>query len=55
MELNYHYAQLNADGYCFAVTTHGEPLLDSPALIRLDSYDESRLGKTYTNGEWSPA
>lgn len=49
------YAQLDADGRCFAVTHHGSPLPDKPTLLRLDGdsdYNESRLGRTFADGHW---
>ncbi|MDR7331773.1 hypothetical protein [Roseateles asaccharophilus] len=55
MELTYFYAQVNADGICFAVTSHGSPLPASPTLIPLDSYDESKLGQKFVDGKLSPA
>lgn len=54
MELAFFYAQLDADGVCFAVTCHGVALPEAPTLIPLEFNDETRLGKTYADGQWSP-
>lgn len=54
MELMHFYAQVDADGFCFAVTCHATALPESPQLIKLDTYDESLLGKTYADGAWLP-
>lgn len=55
MGLTYYYAQVDVNGRCFAVTSHAVPLPELPHLVRLDFYDESRLGMIYANGAWLPA
>ena len=45
------YAELNTNGICKAVSKlSGEVIKDT--MIRIDSYDESLLGKKYNNGIW---
>ena len=47
----YNYAQIDENGKCFAVSQLGGEVL-SDELIRIDSYDETFMGKQYINGEW---
>lgn len=48
----FHYAQLNENGICIAVSTlAGEVTADN--LIRLDTYDTDKLWRKYENGQWS--
>lgn len=53
MELTYCYAQVDADGRCFAVTCPAAELPESPSLIRLSTYDDSYVGRTFVNGVWT--
>ena len=47
----YIYAELNKNNICKAVSElSGEVIKDT--MIRIDSYDESLLGKKYNNGIW---
>lgn len=47
----FYYAQIGANKICYAVTqTAGE--IDRPDMIRIDSYDESLLGKMWFDGQW---
>lgn len=48
---NIPYAQIGEDGICFAVSSLSG-LVNSSNLIRLETYDESLLGKKYEDGSW---
>ena len=49
--MSFHYAQINDDQICFAVTqTAG--LISQPDMISISSYDTTLLGKIWSNGEW---
>ncbi len=48
---NIPYAQIGEDGICFAVSSLSG-LVNSSNLIRLETYDESLLGKKYEDGFW---
>lgn len=41
-----YYAQIDADGICYAVTQTAEPVKQGD-MIEIDSYDVSLLGKRY--------
>lgn len=48
---NFIYAQINSNNVCYAVTqTKGE--ITQSDMIRIDTLDESKLGKTWTGSEW---
>ena len=47
----YYYAQIDENGKCYAVSQLSEEIL-TDNLIRIDSYDETLLGRQYGNGEW---
>ena len=52
----WYYAQLNDVGRCVGVCQATAALPKAEQLVRLNSYDESRLGKSFVDGEWvSPA
>ena len=47
----YYYAELNENSICTAVSDlSGEVVMDT--MIRLETYDETLLGKRYENGQW---
>lgn len=48
---NIPYAQIGDDSICFAVSSLSG-IVDDPHLIRLETYDESLLGKKYEDGSW---
>ncbi len=48
---NIPYAQINEDGICFAVSSLSG-VVEDLHLIRLETYDESLLGKKYEDGSW---
>lgn len=45
------YAQIDENNICYSVAQLSGTV-DSPNMIRIDSYDNSLLGKKYDNGEW---
>lgn len=47
----YVYAQINEDNICIAVSQLSG-LVDSPNMIKLNTYDLSILGRKYNNGVW---
>lgn len=47
-----HYAQINENGICFAVSTlSGEVKADN--LIEIEALDQDKLFRKYENGQWS--
>ena len=49
--MTYNYAQINNEGICIAISAlTGQVQADN--LIAIPNYDETLLGKIYTNGIW---
>lgn len=49
-----YYAQIDAQGRCYAVTQTAGPV-QAGNMIPIDGYDESYLGRVYSEGAWTDA
>ena len=50
----FHYAQINADGRCFASLSTHTPV-DNPSCIEVPADPDSYVGRVYSDGVWSSA
>lgn len=50
----YHYAQINADGVCFASLSTHTPMY-SERCIEVPSNPDAYIGRIYADGAWLPA
>lgn len=48
----FHYAQINADGRCFAALSTPRAI-DDPNMIQVVDDPASYIGRTYADGIWS--
>lgn len=46
------YAQIDNENICVAISDIGNLSVDNPSLIKLDFFDNSVIGKKYSNGVW---
>lgn len=50
--MEYYYAQLDENSICFVVTQNSGDMSQYPNLIRIQSFDDSLLGKKWNGTDW---